>query len=172
MAIVRDITERKQAEEDIRRTLEQEKKLNELKSRFVTMASHEFRTPLASILSSSELLEHYSHKWGEDKKFRHLYRIQSSVKHMTDLLNDVLLLGKVDAGKVKINPTKINLVQFCQDLVEEVGLNSATHQIVFQVKNYQEVINNCRQKSLNTKEESCFTACMDEKLLRHIFSNL
>ena len=172
MAIVRDITERKQAEEDIRITLEQEKKLNELKSRFVTMASHEFRTPLASILSSSELLEHYSHKWGEDKKFRHLYRIQSSVKHMTDLLNDVLLLGKVDAGKVKINPTKINLVQFCQDLVEEVGLNSATHQIVFQVKNYQEVINNCRQKSLNTKEESCLTVCMDEKILRHILYNL
>ncbi|HEY9769793.1 MAG TPA: ATP-binding protein [Coleofasciculaceae cyanobacterium] len=172
MAIVRDITERKQAEEDIRRTLKQEKKLNELKSRFVTMASHEFRTPLASILSSSELLEHYSHKWGEDKKFRHLYRIQSSVKHMTDLLNDVLLLGKADAGKLKLNPTKINLVQFCQDLVEEVGLNSATHQIVFQVKNHREVTNNCEQKSLNTEDESCLSACMDEKILRHILYNL
>ncbi len=172
MAIVRDITERKQAEEDIRRTLEQEKKLNELKSRFVTMASHEFRTPLASILSSSELLEHYSHKWGEDKKIRHLYRIQSSVKHMTDLLNDVLLLGKADAGKLELKPTKINLVQFCQDIVEEIGLNSETHQIIFQTTRHLEVTNDPEQKSLNTINECCPEVYLDEKILRHILYNL
>lgn len=162
MAIIRDISERKQVEEDIRRTLEQEKKLNELKSRFVTMASHEFRTPLASILSSSELLEHYSHKWSEDKKLRHLYRIQSSVKHMTELLNDVLLLGKADAGKLKLNPTKINLLQFCQDIVEEIQSNSLAPKIVFQTKNKSTINQNCGQDSLG----------MDEKILRHILYNL
>ncbi|MGF1589054.1 MAG: ATP-binding protein [Pleurocapsa sp.] len=172
MAIVRNITERKQAEEDIRRTLEQEKTLNELKSRFVTMASHEFRTPLASILSSSELLEHYGHKWDDDKKLRHLYRIQSSVKHMTELLNDVLLLGKADAGKLKLNPTQINLVQFCQELVEEVGLNCTTHQIIFQAESHLEVTTNCGQKSPNSEDEFCSAVCMDEKILRHVLYNL
>ena len=171
IAIVRDITERKQAEADIRRTLEQEKKLNELKSRFVTMTSHEFRTPLASILSSAELLEHYSHKWSEDKKLNHLHRIQASVKHMTELLNDVLLLGKADAGKLKLNPTKINLSQFCQELVEEIQLTTETHQIIFQVESCLEVDGGCGQQSDATENEWA-TVYMDEKILRHILNNL
>ena len=161
MAIVRDITERKQAEEDIRRTLEQEKKLHELKSRFVTMTSHEFRTPLASILSSSELLEHYGHKWTEEKKHTHLDRIQSSVKQMTELLNDVLLLGKADSGKLTLNPIQIDLVEFCQDLVEEIQLITPSHRIIL-------------------KDTGCFAATstqcppiyLDEKMLRHILTNL
>jgi PAS domain S-box-containing protein len=155
MAIVRNITERKQAEEEIRQAIEQEKKLSELKSRFVTMASHEFRTPLTSIMSSSELLEHYGSKWNEAKKLTHLHRIQSSVKHMTSLLNDVLLLGKVEAGKLQLQPTQIDLSEFCQELVEEIQLTSQTHQIIFQVE--------CSLE---------FTVCMDEKLLRHIINNL
>ncbi|PSB09187.1 histidine kinase [Pleurocapsa sp. CCALA 161] len=165
MAIIRDITERKRAEEDVRRTLEQEKKLAELKSRFVTMASHEFRTPLASILSSAELLEHYSHKWSEEKKLSHLYRIQSSVKHMTGLLNDVLLLGKAEVGKLQLNPTKFNLFQYCQQLVEEIDLTTTTHQIVFQANN------ECESQSEPAENEG-YLVCLDEKILRHILSNL
>ena len=156
MAIVRDVTKRKQAEEDIRQAIEREKKLSELKSRFVTMASHEFRTPLTSIMSSSELLEHYSSKWTEAKKLTHLHRIQNSVKHMTSLLNDVLLLGKADAGKLKLEPTQINLSEFCGELVEEIQLTSETHQIMFQVQHCHEEL----------------SVCMDQKLLRHIVSNL
>ena len=158
MAIVRDITERKQAEEDIRRTLEQEKKLNELKSRFVTMTSHEFRTPLTSILSSAELLEHYSHKWTPEKQLKYLSRIQSSVKHMTELLNDVLLLGKADAGQLKLNLTQIDLCQFCQELVEEMSLSTPTHQIIFNT--------DC------SEADESKVACLDEKMLRHILHNL
>ena len=155
----------------LKNALEQEKKLNELKSRFVTMASHEFRTPLASILSSAELLEHYSHKWSEDKKLNHLHRIQASVKHMTELLNDVLLLGKADAGKLKLNPTKINLSQFCQELVEEIQLTTETHQIIFQVESCLEVDGGCGQQSDATENEWA-TVYMDEKILRHILNNL
>lgn len=155
VAIVRNITESKQAEEDIRKAIEQEKKLSELKSRFVTMASHEFRTPLTSIMSSSELLEHYGSKWNEAKKLTHLHRIQSSVKHMTGLLNDVLLLGKAEAGKLQLRPSKINLSEFCQELIEEIQLTTKTHQIIFQVQHGYED-----------------TVCMDEKLLRHILNNL
>ena len=163
MAIVRDITERKQAEADIRQTLEQQRKLNELKSRFVTMTSHEFRTPLASILSSSELLEHYSHKWSEEKKLGHLYRIQNSVKHMTELLNDVLLLGKADAGKLELKPTKIDVIQYCYQLVEEFDLTVQTHQIIFQVQDSDKTYN---------VDDKCTTAYVDEKILKHIIYNL
>lgn len=154
MAIIRDITERKRVEADIRNALEKEKELSLLKSRFVTMASHEFRTPLATILSSTELLEYYSHKWSDEKKATHLQRIQSSVKHMTHLLDDVLLIGKAEAGKLDFKPNMLNVQEFCSVLVEEVQLTSSNHTITFR---------SCAQ---------CVNVCMDEKLLRHILSNL
>ncbi len=154
MAIVRDITERKQAEADIRHALEKEKELHELKSRFVSMTSHEFRTPLTTILSSAELLQDYGSIWSEEKKLKHLQRIQIAVKHMTGLLNDVLLIGKAEAGKLEFNPTPLNLVQFCRELVEEMQLAAQNHTIVLRTAG------------------KCANACMDEKLLRHIFTNL
>ena len=149
-----DITKRKRAEEDIRQALEKEKELGDLKSRFVTMASHEFRTPLATILSSTDILERYSHKLAEEKKIDHLQRIKLTVKHMTSLLNDVLLIGKVEAGKLEIQPKQLNLVQFCRDLVEEMQLSANQHLISF-----------CPQ-------EQSTNANLDEKLLRHILNNL
>lgn len=149
-----DITERKRVEAEMHNALEKEKQLSELKSRFVTMASHEFRTPLATILSSTELLEHYSHKWSEEKKLTHFQRIQAAVKHMTQLLNDVLLIGKAEAGKLEFKPTPLDLAQFCRELVEEVALTASNYKIAFQTQ-------------LQT-----ITACMDEKLLRQILNNL
>lgn len=154
MVIIRDITESKRKEQDIRNALEKEKNLNELKSRFVAMTSHEFRTPLASILSSAELLEHYGYKWDEERKQNHLKRIQISVKQMTELLNDVLLLGKAEAGKLELKPIKFDLYQFCQEIVEEIQITATTHQIIFQAQ-VQDAIGS-----------------LDEKLLRHILSNL
>ena len=97
MAIMRDITKRKRAEEDIRNALEKQKELSELKTRFVAMTSHEFRTPLTTILSSAELVEKYSNKLAQEKKLQHLPRLQTAVKHMTELLNNVLLIGKAQA---------------------------------------------------------------------------
>jgi PAS domain S-box-containing protein len=156
MAIIRDITERKRVETDIRNALEKEKELGELKSRFVTMASHEFRTPLATILSSSELLEYYSHKWSDEKKLKHQQRIQSSVKHMTNLLDDVLLIGKAEAGKLEFQPKLLDIIQFCRDLVEEVQVTTQSHTINF-----------CPQEQGNKID-----GLIDEKLLRHIITNL
>jgi len=154
MAIIRDITERKRAEADIRNALAKEKELGELKSRFVTMASHEFRTPLTTILSSTELLEHYSHKWNEEKKAVHLQRIQSAVNHMTWLLNDVLLIGKAEAGKLEFKPVPLNLTHFCSDLIEGIQISTSSHTLNFRT------------------QEQHLEAVMDEKLLRHILSNL
>ena len=154
LVIVRDITERKRAEEEVRKALEKEKELSELKSRFVSMTSHEFRTPLTTILSSAELLEYYSHKLSQEKKLTHLQRIQAAVKHMTGLLNDVLLIGKAEAGKLEFNGSALDFAQFCRDLVEEMQLTAGTHTIAFRTQG------------------ECTNAYLDEKLLRQILSNL
>ena len=156
MAIIRDITERKRVETDIRNALEKEKELGELKSRFVTMASHEFRTPLATILSSSELLEYYSHKWSDEKKDKHQQRIQSSVKHMTNLLDDVLLIGKAEAGKLEFQPKLLDISQFCRDIVEEVQVTTQSHTIKLGIQEQWDKLD----------------GLIDEKLLRHIITNL
>lgn len=149
-----DITERKRAEEDIRKALEKEKELNELKSRFVTMTSHEFRTPLSTILSSAEIIQKYGHKLREEQKLQQLQQIQFAVKNMTQLLNDVLIIGKTEAGKLEFQPIPLNLTQFCRALVEEIQIGTNAHTIIF----------GCEKES--TK------ACMDEKLLRQILGNL
>jgi PAS domain S-box-containing protein len=156
MVIVRDITKRKQAEEELRKTLEKEKELNELKSRFVSMTSHEFRTPLTTILSSSELLEFNRHRWTEEKQLTHLHRIQNAVHHLTQLLNDVLTLSKAEAGKVEFKPSPIELVPFCRELVEELQPSGVpTHEISF------------------THEGNDATVTvLDKRLLWHILGNL
>ena len=151
---IRDITEHKRVEAEIRRNLEKEKELSELKSRFVTMTSHEFRTPLTTILSSAQLLESYGYKWPEEKKLVHLQRIQTSVNHMTNLLNDVLLIGKAEAGKLECKLVLLDLAQFCHTLVEEMQISCNTHTIGFRIQNL------------------CTEAYMDEKLLRQILGNL
>lgn len=142
------------AKEDIRSALEKEKELNLLKSRFISTASHEFRTPLTTILSSAELLESYGEQWTQDKKLKHIQRIQLAVKHMTELLNDVLLIGKAEAGKLEFNPILLDLIEFCSILVEEIQLTTITHKIAFYTQN------------------QCPKAYLDEKLLRHILENL
>jgi len=151
---IEDITERKQAEAEIRNALEKEKELSELKSRFVTTTSHEFRTPLATILSSTELLRKYSHKLREEQKVTQLQHIQTTINHMTQLLNDVLIVGTVEAGKLECNPAPLDLVSFCRNLVEEMQLITDSHAIAF------------------VNQGQCTDACIDEKLLRHILSNL
>lgn len=121
--IAEDITERQRVQAEILNALAQEKELSDLKSRFITVTSHEFRTPLTTIHSSAELLEHYRHKWSNEKQLMHLHRIQTSVKYMAKLLNDVLILGKADAGKIVLNLEPIDLELFCVTLVKELQLN-------------------------------------------------
>lgn len=150
-----DITQRKILEEELRASLEREKELGKLKSRFISMTSHEFRTPLSTILSSAELLEHYSHKWTEEKKIVHYDRIQSSVNRMIRLLDDVLTIGKAETGSLYFKPSPVNLEQFCLELVRELQPTEGNqHAINF--------INRCQHTYYQ----------LDEKLLRHILTNL
>lgn len=150
----RDITERKQAEET-RKALQKEKELNELKSRFVSMVSHEFRTPLSVVVLSARLLERFYHTATEDKRQQYLARIQAAAKRMTQLLDDVLFLGKTEAKKQEFKPAPLELVQFCRDLAEEVQLTAGSHHRIIFV---------CLELQM--------AACMDEILLRHILTNL
>ncbi|NBC17229.1 MAG: PAS domain-containing protein, partial [Bacteroidetes bacterium] len=122
-----DITESKQAEQALIQALDKEIELGELRSRFVTMVSHEFRTPLATILSSSELVERFRHRWPDERILKHLHRIQTSVETMTHLLENVLVVGKVEAGQMRFNPSEMDLAAFCREVAEDVWLGQGQH---------------------------------------------
>jgi signal transduction histidine kinase len=132
LGIFEDITERKQVEVEIINALKKEKELNELKSRFISMASHEFRTPLSAILSSAELLEHYSYKWTEAEKCDLLHQIQASAHHITQMLEDVMLMGQAEAGKLEFNLVPLDLEKFCWDLIREIQIGTdSRHSFIF-----------------------------------------
>jgi signal transduction histidine kinase len=115
-----EVKERKRAEEEARKSLEKERELNELKSKFVSIASHEFRTPLSTILSSASLIQQYKDKGESEKHDKHVQRIKSSVNQLTMILNDFLSLGKLEEGKVNINKERINVGDFMSDISEDV----------------------------------------------------
>ena len=106
-------------EEKLKIALEQEKEMGELKSRFVSMASHEFRTPLTSILSSAALIGRYHNSDDQDKREKHINRIKSSVANLTGILNDFLSLSKLEEGKVVLNLSEINLPDLCKEILED-----------------------------------------------------
>jgi signal transduction histidine kinase len=165
LATMEDITQYKQAEEKLCKALQRERELNELKSRFVAMVSHEYRTPLTTILSSAELLERYSHQFTEENKLKHYRRIQITAHTLTQLVNEVLTLSKFEAGKQEFNPIPLDLEKFCQELVEELQLSIGSgHTLTF---SSQGCYTQGGQGSTSTASIS-----MDKKLLRYIISNL
>ncbi len=115
-----EIQKREKAEKRMAEALEREKMLNELKSRFITMASHEFRTPLGTILSSINLLAHYTKDAKHASVEKHFSRIKSNIEHLTDLLNDVLSLEKLEAGKIIVSPENINFLEHIISTIEEM----------------------------------------------------
>lgn len=154
-AVGRDITQLKQAQAEMLKALEKERELSELRSGFVSLVSHEFRTPLTAIQSSAELLERYTNKLSDEKKQIHRRRIQNAVQRMTQLLDDVLTIGKAEAGKLKFEPSPMDLVAFCRELVESLQMSAQPlHKINF------------------VAVGGGSDAQMDEKLLSHILTNL
>jgi len=115
-----EIGERKKAEEETKRALEKERELNELKSKFVSIASHEFRTPLSTVVSSAALIQQYKDRKEYEKQDKHILRIKSAVSHLTQILNDFLSLGKLEEGRVDVKPEGIDLDAFLQEIKEEV----------------------------------------------------
>lgn len=119
-ALEKEVFVRKRAEEEARKALERERELNELKSKFVSIASHEFRTPLSTVLSSASLIEQYNNRSEKDKVNKHVLRIKSSVNHLTSILNDFLSLGKLEEGKVDVVMELIPLPDFLKEVEEEI----------------------------------------------------
>jgi PAS domain S-box-containing protein len=109
-----------QSQKELSEALDKERQLNEIKSRFVSMASHEFRTPLSTVLSSATLLSKYTAAEEQPQRSRHIDKIKNSVKHLNDILNDFLSLGRLDEGKVETRLEEFNLKEFMNETVEEM----------------------------------------------------
>jgi PAS domain S-box-containing protein len=122
IVIITNITERRKTERELLKSIEKEKELNKLKAQFITMASHEFRTPLSTVLSSVFLLENYTGQELENNKAIHLGKIKWSVNNLTQLLNDFTSLGKLEEGRVKVAYSEINIHEFLEELIPEMEL--------------------------------------------------
>ena len=150
----RELSHRQQIETTYKE-VEEARELSELKLNFFSLASHELRTPLSAILVSAQLLDHANAPWSEEKRSRNLKRIQSSAKTMTQLLSDILLLTRAEAGKLEFSPQPVELLDFGQRLVDEVKFNTqAQQQIVVR------------------QQGQCDIAYLDTKLLRAMLMSL
>ena len=152
--IIKNISEMKLIEKGLRSDLKIERDLNELKSRFVTMASHEFRTPLSTVLSSSYLIEKYTASKDQPKREKHLHRIVKSVNMLTDILNDFLSLGKIEEGKIRTNFSAFNLQEIIVSTIDEIKNN---------LKNGQRI------KYTHEGDPDVY---LDLSLMKHILMNL
>ncbi len=142
-------------QKELRESLEKEKELSELKSRFVSMASHEFRTPLSTILSSIELIESYRKEEQVGKRQRHIERVKSSVKHLTGILNDFLSLSRLEEGKIEPQWEEFVLEHFCHSVLDELNsILKEGQQMDFAGKNLDQMVR------------------LDKKILRNILINL
>lgn len=110
----------KKQEKELQKALDREKDLNELKSRFVTTASHEFRTPLSTILSSASLIEKYTESDQQPKREKHISRIKSAVVNLTDILDDFLSLSRIEEGKVKAQNQRFSVKELLDQVIEEL----------------------------------------------------
>lgn len=142
------------SQKELHKSLEKEKHLNEIKSRFVSMASHEFRTPLSTILSSATLVSKYPNTEEIEKREKHIRKIKDSVGYMNELLEDFLSLGKLEEGKVIINSSRFCLADFIEDIEDEMKI---------QLKKGQEIIS-------TTQGEAFFET--DKRMLKNIILNL
>ncbi|MEZ4670673.1 MAG: PAS domain S-box protein [Anaerolineae bacterium] len=145
---IRDITQRK-------RLLNEAMHLSELKSRYVAMAAHDLRNPLAVILTSSDTLQNYYDRLSEEKRLAKFNQIKAKVKVMTEILEDILIVGEADSGKITFSPMPLDVKTFCDELIQEIMLTlQTTIQIEFSTNVTQNMVS------------------LDAKLLRHILVNL
>ena len=151
---IRDLTERKRAESEILRALAREKELNELKSSFVSLVSHEFRTPLTTIQSSLDILEHFP--CSEAEKQDLFGQVKKAIAQIVQLMEDVLFISRAEAGTLKFHPTRCDVDSLCRQVIAELETSTGReHNLVF-----------------GSQQSGCTRFCLDEKLLRQILSHL
>lgn len=139
---------------ELKSSLQREKELNELKSQFVSLASHEFRTPLSTILSSMFLIESYYKDEHKEKRDKHISRVKSSVNNLVDILDDFLSIDKLEQGKIEIVQEKFNLHEFAGNVLEEVN----------------EILKQGQQTSVSYNGQK--EIIQDRKILKNILLNL
>ena len=153
--ITKDITVQMQVREDLSKALARERELSEMKSRFVTLASHEFKTPLSVILSSVNLIEKYQDDASADKRWRHVHRIKSNVNNLRQLLNDFLSLEKLEEGVVRNEPVRTDLVKLSEEAIQDL----------------EEACKDGQQMALEVTG-NVHDVFLDQQLLRNILNNL
>jgi PAS domain S-box-containing protein len=139
---------------ELRAALAKEKELNELKSRFVSMVSHEFRTPLAVIQSAGDLLKHYGDRLTAERRREQIEEIEHQIRHLTGMLEDILAISKADTVGLKLNMRQVSLAVFCFEIVREIRLTTKTHDIDF------------------VAEGNCPPIQIDPKLMKQAVGNL
>jgi signal transduction histidine kinase len=145
----------RESEERNRQALAKEQELNELKSNFVAMASHEFRTPMTTIRTAVELLEYTNDKLTDERRAKYFSRIQKAINQTLQLLDEILFLSRTEVSKLKIYPTLLNLETFCSELIESFQISAGNqHNIIFNFPG------------------ECAQVEMDEELLNCILTNL
>ncbi len=150
-----DVSDRKRTRVELEEALKKERELGELKSRFVAMASHEFRTPLTTIQASVDLLEHYGDRMRDEKKVTYLREIAREVTNITGLLDDILTIGRAEAGRLELKPAPFDLHRLCAEMVEMARLNSKPgHELKFDWLG------------------ALGPVVLDEQLVRHMLSNM
>jgi signal transduction histidine kinase len=145
----------REAYQQVKQALDKEKELNELKSRFVAMASHEFRTPLSAILSSASLIARYDKTEQQPQRLKHVQRIQKSVQSLNAILNEFLSLSKIEEGRESVQPKPTDLVALVQDLCEELNPLCKENQHIL-----------CKLPA------SSLPWVQDERILKNILTNL
>lgn len=145
----------RKSQQEVQEALDKEKQLNELKSRFVSMASHEFRTPLSTIMSSVTLIGRYEDAIYTEKRKKHIDRIKASVRNLTAILNDFLSLGKLEEGRIHNEPQAFRIKDFVEEVAEEMqSVARKGQKIVYLHKIFREEV------------------YLDKKLLKTILQNL
>jgi len=132
MAVSRDITRQRETEEELQRALKAEQELNSLRYRFLTMTTHEFKTPISTILSSIELLETYGERWNAEKRNEHINRIKTAAHRLNQMLSEVLEVNRVDGNAGLELSEEVDLLQLCHEVITEIQqADQNQHPIVF-----------------------------------------
>jgi PAS domain S-box-containing protein len=148
------IQELEKTKKDLHKALDKEKELHELKTRFVSMASHEFRTPLTTMMSSLSLVTKYGEQNDKEKQIKHVSKIKTAINHLTDILNDFLSVSKLEEGRIENNPEEMDLKSFIEEIISEMrGMASQGQNIKLNYSGNEQV-------------------ALDKKLVRNILFNL
>ena len=136
------VTALEEAKEEVSQSLEKEKELGQLKSRFVSMASHEFRTPLSAVQLSASLIDKYTQPFDNENISKHVDKIKNAVGNLTAILNDFLSLDKLEAGKVEPTFISFDLVKLAEEITEEMQLIAKQNQnIIYQHTGTASIVN-------------------------------